>query len=264
MTDRGGFIWYELMTPDADAAAAFYEAVVGWKIVGEGPGENGLDYRHIIRADGGANGGVLALSPDMIAGGARPCWMGYLHVANIEDAVAEITADGGKVLMPTTTIDVGSFALVTDPQGVPIYIMAPIAPAGREGEKSDAYDRYANGHVSWNELYTSDLDGAKAFYSKHFSFEFNNSMPMGEMGDYCFIEHGGQDIGAVMQKPPHVPQSGWNFYIRVPDLGPAVAAINAQGGKVLHGPMPVPGDDWIVNGIDPQGAAFALVSAKGG
>src|SRR3546814_13685412 len=28
----GSFIWYELMTPDPDAAATFYGSVVGWKI----------------------------------------------------------------------------------------------------------------------------------------------------------------------------------------------------------------------------------------
>lgn len=28
----GSFIWYELMTTDANAAAAFYGNVVGWKI----------------------------------------------------------------------------------------------------------------------------------------------------------------------------------------------------------------------------------------
>ena len=32
--DRGAFIWYELMTPDAAAAKAFYDAVVGWDIDG--------------------------------------------------------------------------------------------------------------------------------------------------------------------------------------------------------------------------------------
>ena len=28
----GDFIWYELMTPDAEGAKAFYDAVVGWNI----------------------------------------------------------------------------------------------------------------------------------------------------------------------------------------------------------------------------------------
>jgi predicted enzyme related to lactoylglutathione lyase len=261
---KGSFIWYELMTPDADGAAAFYGAVVGWKIVGAGaPGENGIDYRHIVRSDGGANGGVLALTAKMTANGAHPCWVGYLYVADIDESVAAITADGGKLLMPKTTIDVGSFAMVTDPQGVPFYIMAPIAPAGREGEPSDAYARWTPQHVSWNELYTSDLEAAKAFYAKHFDFEFNSSMPMGDMGDYCFIDHGGEGIGAVMKKPPHVPVNGWNYYIRVADIEVAKAAVETAGGKVINGPMQVPGGDWIINGMDPQGAAFALVGAKG-
>ena len=45
-------------------------------------------------------------------------------------------------------------------------------------------------------------------------------------------------------------------------MSAAAAAIPAQGGKVLHGPMEVPGGDWIVNGMDPQGAMFALVAPK--
>ena len=28
---NGGFIWYELMTPDAEGSKAFYDAVVGWE-----------------------------------------------------------------------------------------------------------------------------------------------------------------------------------------------------------------------------------------
>ena len=37
----------------------------------------------------------------------------------------------------------------------------------------------------------------------------------------------------------------------------------AGGGQVLNGPMEVPGGDWIINGIDPQGAPFSLVAAEG-
>ena len=31
-TSASPFVWYELMTTDADAAAKFYGSVVGWKI----------------------------------------------------------------------------------------------------------------------------------------------------------------------------------------------------------------------------------------
>jgi uncharacterized protein len=260
----GSFIWYELMTTDPDAAAGFYETVVGWKITGErDPQAGGLDYRHIIRADGGSNGGVLGLTQEMRDGGSRPCWMGYLSVAEVDEAVEAISADGGKLLMPAFDLDVGRIAMVADPQGVPIYVMAPVPPEGRESEDSDAYARMGVQHVSWNELYTPDIEGAKAFYAKHFHFEFNDKMPMGEMGDYWFIDHGGETIGAMMQKPPHVPAPGWNYYIRVAEIGGATEAVRANGGQVTNGPMEVPGGEWIINGIDPQGAAFSLVGTKG-
>ena len=69
---------------------------------------------------------------------------------------------------------------------------------------------------------------------------------------------------AMMRKPPHVPVAGWNYYIRVADIDSAKAAVEANGGKVLNGPMEVPGGDWVINGMDPQGAAFALVGARKG
>jgi predicted enzyme related to lactoylglutathione lyase len=139
-----------------------------------------------------------------------------------------------------------------------------VPPADRPDARSDVYDRWAPQHAAWNELYTSDVEGAKAFYAKHFGMAFNDKMPMGEMGDYWFITEGTmQDaIGAVMKKPPHVPMNGWLYYIRVADIDAAVDKVKAGGGQVLNGPMEVPGGDWIINGVDPQGAAFSLVGAK--
>jgi len=259
----GRFIWYELMTGDADGAARFYSAVTGLKIVGSPDPATGFDYRHIIRPDGGSGGGVLSLNPDMIAGGARPCWVGYLHVADVEASAAAIVADGGHQLMPATTIPVGTFAMVTDPQGIPFYIMAPIPPADQPDAVSDVWDRTAVGHVAWNELYTTDPDAARAFYAKHFGFTYPSSLPMGsEFGDYWFIEHDGAGIGALMKKPPFVPVGSWNYYIRVADIDQAATAVSENGGQVLHGPQQVPDGDWVLNGIDPQGAAFALVGKR--
>lgn len=259
----GGFIWYELMTTNPDGAAAFYGPIVGWTIVGEPDPAAPVEYRHILRSDGGSGGGVLKLTEQMCANGGRPIWAGYLHVADIDAALDAIRADGGSVLMPKTTIDVGSFALVADPQGVPHYVMTPVPPADNPHAESDVYDRFAPERFAWNELLSPDLEAARAFYAKHYNFEFNSSMPMGPMGDYCFIDHGGETIGAIMQKPAEVPVGLWNFYIRVADIDNAARQVKELGGQVLQGPMEVPGGDWVLNGIDPQGAAFSLVAAKG-
>jgi predicted enzyme related to lactoylglutathione lyase len=82
------------------------------------------------------------------------------------------------------------------------------------------------------------------------------------MGDYCFIDHGGRRIGALMQKPAQSPLASWLFYFGVRSLTAAQRAIEEGGGKILNGPHQVPGGDWIVVATDPQGAAFGCVGAK--
>ena len=85
----GSFIWYELMTPDPDAVAPFYAAVVGWTIGAANPAQSGgMDYRMIAREDGGSAGGVLRLSADMLQHGARPVWLPYLYSPNVDGAIS--------------------------------------------------------------------------------------------------------------------------------------------------------------------------------
>lgn len=262
----GSFIWYELMTPDPDAIRGFYKAAVGWTISAgvEALPPEGIDYRHIVRMDGGSLGGVLHLTPGMLQMGAEPRWMPYLLVANVDAAVDAIVADGGRVLMPKTTIDVGSFAMLLDPFGAAIYVMTPITPPGMEGHASDVFSPMAVQRVGWNELCSDNLEGAKTFYARHFGFEFNNAMPMGPMGDYCFIDHHGQCLGAMMQRPDGDPHRGWRHYFRVPDIDAARVAVLSNGGTALNEPGQVPGGDWVFHALDPQQAFFGLVGARKG
>ena len=251
----GDFIWYELMTSDADAAKDFYDAVVGWEI-GEGAAEF-QGYR-MINSDGGFAGGVLPITDEMRQHGARPTWLGYLHVSDVDSAVASIEGDGGTALMTHDIPNVGRIAMVTDPQGVPFYVMKPIPPEGREGEPSTVFSPRQQGRCAWNELSTSDPQAARRFYAQQFGWTTDDFMPMGEHGEYRFIDNDGLRLGAIAGsmngQPPH-----WRFYFRVPSASKAKDTIEAKGGTVAMGPMEVPGGDHIVIGFDPQGAEFALV-----
>jgi uncharacterized protein len=259
------FIWYELMTPDADAAARFYGAVVGWKItIGKDPNSPpDRDYRMIQRNDGGSAGGVLQLTPGMQAGGARPVWLGYLYVPDVDAASKAIVADGGALQMPKMSLPVGDIAMATDPMGTPFYLMKPIPPPDNPTARSDVFSPTATQRVRWNELASPDLTRAKAFYAKHFGFEFNETMPMGPMGDYCFVDHGGVRLGAIMQKQQANPIASWLFYFGVDSVLAAKRAIEAGGGKVMQGPHQVPGGDHIVVATDPQGAPFGVAGPLG-
>ncbi|WP_309662382.1 VOC family protein [Sphingomonas sp.] len=258
---QGAFIWYELITPDAVAAKTFYDAVVGWTIEPQPSGE--MDYRMITRADGGNAGGVMRLTDEMRGHGARPIWLGYVGVDDVDASVASIETAGGKALMPAFDIpDVGRIVMVTDPQGTPFYVMTPTPPADRPASVSDVFDPVKAQHVRWNELATADQDAAVQFYTSHFGWAQEGGMDMGEMGQYLFVQQNGVGIGAIMRKPPQLPVSLWTYYFGVDDIDRAQAAVTAGGGQILHGPMEIPGGEFSLNGLDPQGASFGLVGPR--
>jgi predicted enzyme related to lactoylglutathione lyase len=255
---HGDFIWYELMTTDADAAGRFYSAVVpGWTFGERMAGD--VDYRGITRSDGGNAGGVLQLDESMRSNGARPMWLGYLNVGDVDEAAASVEQAGGSALVPPFDVpDVGRIAMVADPQGAPLYVMKPIPPADKPDAKSDVFSPSEVQRVSWNELATSDQNSALEFYTTQFGWEKGEAMPMGDMGEYQLMTHHGVQFGAIMTKAAD-RESRWRFYIRVGDLDSAKAAVETGGGSVLHGPIEVPGGDRVLIGSDPQGAEFALV-----
>ena len=59
-----------------------------------------------------------------------------------------------------------------------------------------------------------------------------------------------------------MPVSLWSFYIGVDDIDRAAKAIADNGGKILNGPMEIPGGEFALNGMDPQGASFGLVGPR--
>ena len=254
---HGGFIWHELLTHDPDAAASFYGAVAGW--TAQDAGQPGVDYR-IFSAAGIGVAGHMALPPGAEAAGMKPGWLGYIGVDDVDAAVAAIVAAGGTVHMPAMDLaNVGRMALVADPQGAPFYVMR-----GASDQSSTAFAPMRDGHCSWNELSTSDQGAALAFYAQQFGWTRGDVMPMGEMGDYQFVTHAGETIGAVMTRPPGGPPPRWAFYFRVPDIDAAAAAVGAGGGTIRHGPVEVPGGDFVIMGTDPQGVAFGVVGHRTG
>ena len=254
---QGDFIWYELMTANPDGAKEFYDAVVGWAIESQSSLPSG--YRIIGRSDGKFAGGILPLTDEMKQHGAKPTWLGYIHVTDVDASVAAIEKAGGKTYLPAFDIpDVGRVAMVADPEGASFYIMKPIPPTSDPNAKSDVFAPNIEQRVGWNELSTSDPAGARQFYGEQFGWTSDNFMPMGDKGEYRFFEQNGVTIGAVAGamdgQQPH-----WRYYIRVPSIAKARETAEAKGGKVIMGPMEVPGGDHILIGLDPEGAEFALV-----
>ena len=158
---------------------------------------------------------------------------------------------------PDDIPNVGRFAVVADPGGAVFMLLTPLP---RE-DAPLAAEPTTPGLVSWHELYSSlGQEAAFRFYSAQFGWETCELMDMGPTGKYRIFGADGVQMGGMMDKPENVPASAWGFYVNVAGLDSAIDRIKANSGQVLMGPHEVPGGSWIVQAMDPQGAAFALVS----
>ncbi len=159
----------------------------------------------------------------------------------------------------TTMPGVGRMAMVADPQGVSFYVMrgegdAPSTAFSEPGERSI-------GHVVWCELSAPDPDKALAFYREQFGWGQEGGMPMGELGEYRFLQAGDVGFGALMGVVPG-GAPGWQFYFHVPDIDAAAERIGSGGGTVVQEAMEIPGGDYALVARDPQGAGFGLVGPR--
>jgi predicted enzyme related to lactoylglutathione lyase len=250
------FIWYELMTSDPDAAEAFYRAVVGWNTADAG--QPGMRYTILSAGDRGM-GGLMAIPAEAASAGAHPGWLGYVGVPDTDEAAKRIVEAGGAIhRSPDDIPNVGRFAVVADPGGALFMLLTPLP---RE-DVPPAAEPTTPGLVSWHELTSSvGQEAAFAFYSGQFGWETAELMDMGPMGKYRTFRAGGAPIGGMMDKPENVPVSAWGFYVNVDGIDAAVERIRENGGQVRMGPHEVPDGRWVVQAVDPQGAAFALVSS---
>lgn len=116
-----------------------------------------------------------------------------------------------------------------------------------------------HGAFSWNELMTTDLEGAKSFYSKMFSWQLddiNNEMP------YTMAKINNQDTAGMMSMPPEAGEMPpmWGAYITVDDVEASAKQAEALGGKILLEARDIPDVGRFCVISDPQGAAISIIT----
>ena len=255
---HGNFVWYELMTTDAKAAEKFYTAVVGWSA--KDAGMPGMSYT-LLSAGEAQVAGMMTMPSEACTPGWKPGWVGHIGVSDVDDYTKRVKQGGGRVdREPTDIPGIGRFSVVADPQGAS-YMMFKGA-----GEMPKPPAMMTPGTVGWHELHAADWDKAFDFYSGLYGWKKRDAMDMGPMGTYQIFAastSGPNEAIGGMMTDTQGPTPYWAYYFSVPSITAAVARVTDKGGKVLHGPVEVPGGMWIINGQDPQGAMFALVGPKG-
>ena len=122
-------------------------------------------------------------------------------------------------------------------------------------------DQYKqHGAFSWFELMTSDVDGAKKFYTNLFGWH-TEAMPMGDM-NYTIVKVGEEGLGGIMATPPQAAGTppNWGVYVTVNDVDATARKAEELGGKILVPPTDIPTVGRFCVLQDPQGATISAIT----
>ena len=109
------------------------------------------------------------------------------------------------------------------------------------------------GHFAWNELVTTDIESARAFYSGLLGWK---TEPFGS--HYFLFKKDDESVAGMMQVPQPGMPAQWLAYIAVENIDADVARVIELGGQVMAPPMDVPDVGRIAVVLDPQGATLGL------
>ncbi len=252
-TQASTFSWYEFHTPDAAQAAEFYRAVLNWGLHDAGMPDG--SYTLFSVADTPV-GGFLQKPVKSFAAGAKPSWVGYIGVNDVDTYVDRLEKSGGLVHRAAEDIpNVGRFAVVADPQGAMFVLFQPLGGVQPPPGPTPG----APGSPAWHDLAAIDWQAAFAFYADMFGWTKSDAINMGPNGVYQIFAANGVPIGGMMNRMDPAQSPGWLYYFNVEDIGAAVARVKQHGGTVIHGPSEVPGGQQIAHCLDSQGAIFGIV-----
>jgi predicted enzyme related to lactoylglutathione lyase len=109
------------------------------------------------------------------------------------------------------------------------------------------------GSPCWADLWTSDVDGSRAFYSALFGWEAQEANP--EFGGYFMFTRDGVPVAGAMGDMGDMPaQDIWKIYLDTEDVIKTLEGAEAAGAQIVAPPMPVAdlGTQAILT--DPTGA----------
>jgi uncharacterized protein len=128
---------------------------------------------------------------------------------------------------------------------------------GFMGERTE----YAPGTFSWSDLGTTDLEGAKSFYTELFGWTFED-MPAGDSIIYSMASKNGKYVAAAYEMNPEMRAAGappaWLNYVTVANLEQSVAKARELGATVMQEPLDVLNSGRMAIIADPQEAMLAF------
>ena len=241
--------WVDLGSADIAAAISFYSSEFGWDVAQGGPEAGGYS----LAALDGRN--VAGIGPNMSQPDAPSAWATYFAASDADAAAVRITQAGGTVLTgPVDVMDLGRMLIATDVTGAVFGVWQARSHSGVQLAN-------APGAFTWSEHMSRDFEGAKAFYTAVFGYEYGDMSSDGFSYATLLIS-GQQVVGGIGSFPPG-DEAGqpalWGVYFGTSDTDKAVDLAVRNGGRVVKPATDSPyGRTAVV--ADNQGAVFSLIS----
>jgi hypothetical protein len=238
--------WIDYPAADVDAVKAFYTAVVGFDYTESRDDFGG--YFNCLTVGRHAAGMMPMMEPGMVS-----AWTTYFSTDDAAATAEKISAAGGTVVAgPHEVGTLGKMVIAIDPQGAQFGAWEPGEHLGIE-----VYNE--PGALCWNEASMADPDTARTFYTAVFGYSWEE---IPDAGGYTTFSTGGDPLGGLGGQQPGGPQ-GWQACFAVTSTEDAVAAVEANGGKVIAPPFDIPFGRFAVV-EDPWGASFDVIRLNEG
>ena len=246
----GKIIWRDLLTNDPAASQRFYGELFGWTFENLDANSAYTLIRHNGRMIGGMIDTVALNNRDDISQ-----WVVLMSVEDVDASIARVTAAGGEVVTPVTDLqNRGELAVFRDAEGALLGMLET-----RDGDPVDRSVEF--GDFLWDELWTTDIDNATAFYGEIAGLEASGidvdegpAVPE----KYRLLKSGDTARVGIMPNPLEGLDPVWVSYLRVASPATIAARVADLGGRVIveAQPRPIGGEVAFVAG--PSGAGIAL------
>lgn len=238
----GAVVWHDLITSDVALAKKFYGDLLGWQF--QEAGEYTLIMNQAVPI-----GGMVEYEADTDAAAG---WVVYFSMEDIKDTAAWVSGAQGNVLKgPSVMTNRGEYALIADPTGAESVILDSVAgdPAGRQVRTGDWL---------WNELWTTDVQGALGFYQNLCKTAAQQVGEPAALEYWVLIGDEEAYLGGIAQMPFENMKPSWVPVVRVDDVARVAEQVPLLGGEVVVTPdHPLSGES-IALIRDPVGGIFMV------
>ena len=244
----GKMIWADLVTPDLKQAEDFYAGLFGWSFQ---PVAGDSKFA-VATLDGRPVAGIVQRSMPKDQK-RQPAWLTFIAVHDVGSAERSVKANGGKVLSAVKDYPMrGRQAVFADPDGAVFAVLA--------SSSGDPPDVLADpGEWIWSSLLVKNPAREAGFYRALFGYEVfdldsEDASKHLILASDQFARAGIHSLPDNMHRHPH-----WLNFVRVEDVGAAVAKAVHLGGSILVDPRLDRHGGQIAVVADPAGAPIGLM-----